>query len=48
MKSSSEFERASDDGFFLSIESWDPKFDVAETRHLLESLGAAHVETVDQ
>ncbi len=45
---SSEFERASDDGFFLSIESWDPKFDVAQTRQLLESLGAAHVETVDQ
>ncbi len=43
---SSEFERASDDGFFISIESWDPKFDEARTRQLLESLGAAHVETV--
>ena len=45
---SSEFERASDDGFFISIESWDPKFDEAQTRQLLESLGAVHVETVDQ
>jgi len=45
---SSEFERASDDGFFISIESWDREFDVARTRKLLESLGAAHVETVDQ
>ena len=45
---SSEFERASDDGFFISIESWAPKFDVAQTRQLLVSLGAAHVETVAQ
>jgi hypothetical protein len=45
---STEFERASDDGFFVSIESWDPKFDVAETRQLLEKVGAVHVETVGQ
>ncbi len=45
---STEFERASDDGFFISIESWDPKFNVAQTRQLLDKVGAAHVETVDQ
>lgn len=42
------FERASDDGFFVSIESWDPLFDEERTRSLLENLGAEHVETVGQ
>ncbi len=41
------FERVSDDGFFISIESWDPKFDQAATRTLLESLGARSVELVE-
>ena len=41
------FERASDDAFFISIESWDPKFDAADTRKLLESIGARSVELVE-
>jgi hypothetical protein len=45
---SKEFARASDDGFFLSIESWDPRFDEVQTLRLLESAGAVHVETVSQ
>ncbi len=45
---SKEFARASDDGFFISVESWDPKFDAAQTRQLLESSGAAHIETIEQ
>lgn len=40
------FERATDDGFFISIESWDPKFDAARTTELLRGLGATHVELV--
>jgi len=40
------FERASDDGFFLSIESWDPKFDRDQTVDLLRRLGAKEVELV--
>ena len=40
------FERASDDGFFLSIESWDPKFDPDRTVELLRQLGAKEVELV--
>ena len=41
------FERASDDAFFISIESWDPRFDPPATRKLLESLGARSVELLE-
>jgi hypothetical protein len=41
------FERVTDDAFFISIESWDPKFDPSATRALLESLGARQVELVE-
>lgn len=44
--SSARFERASDDGFFISIESWDPKFDAEQATALLRRLGATSVETV--
>jgi hypothetical protein len=43
---SKAFERASDDGFFLSIESWDPKFDSGRTLDLLRRLGAKEVELI--
>ena len=38
-----EFARASRAGFFLCIEARDPQFDVAETRTLLNELGAQGV-----
>ena len=41
------FERVTDDAFFISIESWDPKFDPSATGKLLESLGARRVELVE-
>jgi hypothetical protein len=41
------FERVTDDAFFISIESWDPKFDQTATRSLLESAGARTVELVE-
>ena len=41
------FERVTDDAFFISIESWDPKFDSSATRTLLEGLGAKRVELVE-
>jgi hypothetical protein len=41
------FERVTDDAFFISIESWDPRFDPSATRRLLESLGARSVELVE-
>ena len=43
---SATFERASDDGFFISIESWDPRFDAGRTVDLLRRLGAQEVELV--
>jgi hypothetical protein len=41
------FERATDDAFFVSIESWDPRFDPSTTRTLLESLGARRVDLLE-
>ena len=40
------FERVSDDGFFISIESWDPKFSSSDTERFLKEIGAKHVELV--
>lgn len=42
------FRSASDDKFFISIESEDPKFDLAETKAMLESTHAALVELVEE
>jgi Ni/Fe-hydrogenase subunit HybB-like protein len=41
---SAAFERASDDRFFISIESDDPRFDAGETPALLQSAGAVRLE----
>lgn len=43
-----EFERASNDRFFLCIEADDPKFELSQTRKFLESLAAAKVVEVEQ
>jgi hypothetical protein len=43
---SARFARVADDGFFISIESWDPNFDPQKTADLLNRLGATHVEAV--
>ncbi|MGE3173308.1 MAG: DUF3341 domain-containing protein [Planctomycetota bacterium] len=42
----SQFHRASDDRFFLSVDSSDPKFDRTQTAQFLESIGGKHVELV--
>ena len=44
---SKAFEQVTDDAFFISIESWDPRFDSSATRTLLESLGARRVELLE-
>jgi hypothetical protein len=45
---SERFARFSDDTFFISIESADPMFDPAATSRLLTSVGASHVELIEE
>lgn len=40
------FKRVTDDGFFLVIESRDPKYSDSKTRELLESIGGKHVTII--
>lgn len=42
-----KFERVTTDGFFLCVESSDPKFDVSKTKKFLESLNAEGVYDVE-
>jgi hypothetical protein len=42
------FAAASRDRFFLCVESADPRFDLGETRRLLQGLGAAEVTEVPE
>ena len=44
----STIHRVSDDRFFLSVEAADPMFDSERTTQLLERLGGAHVELVEE
>ena len=44
--SADRFDRVTDDGFFISVEAWDPKFDAAATEKLLSSTGATRVQLV--
>lgn len=41
------FKKVTDNGFFLSIESTDRKFDAELTRAFLSSIGGAYVEVVE-
>lgn len=43
---SERFLQVTDDGFFISIEAQDPKYDSADTPRFLEEIGASHVEPV--
>lgn len=45
---SERFERGTDDRFFISVEASDDKFDLEETRALLESLSPAHLELIQE
>jgi hypothetical protein len=40
-------DRVTVDAFFISFESWDPRFDPSATGKLLESLGARSVELLE-
>ncbi|NUN14645.1 MAG: DUF3341 domain-containing protein [Myxococcales bacterium] len=45
---SKAFDRASDDKFFISIEAQDPRFDTSKTADMLRSVGATHVEMLEE
>ena len=45
---SEQFLRASDDAFFIAIESADSNYDEAATRRLLEEAGATSVEMIEE
>ncbi len=44
---SENFKKATDDGFFISIEARDPRFDLAATRDFLSSIGGTHIEVLE-
>lgn len=44
---SRRFTKVTDDGFFVSVEAVDPKFDANETRKFLLSLGGQNVEMLN-
>jgi hypothetical protein len=43
---SEHFKKCSTDGFFISIEATDDRFDATQTKSLLESIGATHIEVL--
>ena len=43
---SHQFQRATDDGFFIAIEARDPKFSPDHTRELLAAIGGANIELI--
>jgi len=43
---SENFTRVTDDGLFIAIEAWDPKYDDHDTAEFLSGLGAVEVEHV--
>lgn len=45
---STRFKRATDDRFFIAIEAEDQKFDKDQTLKFLSSIGASHVELVEE
>ncbi|MBC8479528.1 MAG: DUF3341 domain-containing protein [FCB group bacterium] len=45
---SETFKQATDDGFFISIESDDPSFDEQKTTSLLQDIGASKIEVVEE
>lgn len=44
---STRFSKATDDGFFISVDSSDPKYSGDSTRKLLEELGGKNVELIE-
>jgi hypothetical protein len=45
---SPNFERCSDDKFFISVDAADPAFDLEDTREMLESTHPTHLELIQE
>ena len=45
---STNFEKATDDTFFVSIEFKDPLFDIKDTKNFLESIGGENIEIIEE
>jgi len=45
---SGNFQKATDDGFFVSIEFNDPKFDIDDTKEFLSSIGGENIEVIEE
>lgn len=45
---SEQFKRATDDGFFISIEARDPNFSHEQTKALLSDIGGTNIELVEE
>lgn len=43
---SDRFAKATDDGFFICIDTGDPQFEAEKVRNLLEKAGALHIEEI--
>ncbi len=44
---SDNFKKASDDGFFISVEAGDPRFDTTATRDFLAGIGGTNLELLE-
>ncbi len=42
------FQKATDNKFFISIQSNDPKFDLIKTQEYLKNIGASNIETMEE
>jgi hypothetical protein len=40
--------KAMDDGFFVSVDSTDPNFDLQQTKNFLNSIGAKNIEVIQE
>ncbi|MFY7818653.1 MAG: DUF3341 domain-containing protein [Akkermansiaceae bacterium] len=45
---SKQFERATDDGFFIALEARDPKFSATGTKEFLGEIGGASIELIEE
>ena len=45
---SKNFQKATDDAFFVSIEFKDPKFDFDDTKNFLLSIGGENIEVIEE